>query len=273
MLCFAIVSQQRSGTHFLTHLLNTHPSVHCFGEVLTPHDYDFTWHSFIEQQTLRHYPPNLAADADVLVNDFFEYLIQLVPEQKREQLTAVGINLKYNQLRFLHPICARLSSDSVYLADCFVRNDIRVIHLVRKNVIHVGISDQIASARNVWHRHGDATIDGQYTINIAWLLQMGREIIQDREYFKRLLKQGEMFEVFYEELNHLVNEDQEKLLNAQELNLLQQLAEFILVDPSFQRPTTIKKVIDRPYADLIENYGDVVDAVRDSEFSEFALQL
>ncbi len=273
MLYFALVSQQRSGTHFLTQLLDTHPNVHCFAEVLHTSGYDYTWHSFVEQQTLRPYPPYIAEDADVLVQDFFEYLVQLVPEEKREQLTAVGINIKYNQLRFLNPVYRRPSLDSIYLTDYFVRNDIRVIHLVRRNVIHIGISEQIASLRNVWHCHGDAAIEGQYKINIAWLLEKSREITQDREYFKNILKDGKMSELFYEELNNVVNGNQESLLNIQESNLIQKLAEFILVEPSFQRPPTTKKVIDRPYGDLIENYSDVVDAVRNSEFSEFALQL
>jgi hypothetical protein len=48
-----------------------------------------------------------------------------------------------------------------------------------------------------------------------------------------------------------------------------EVANFLGLENDFEHPASIKKVVDRPYAELLSNYSDVVAAVRGSEFEPF----
>ena len=51
---------------------------------------------------------------------------------------------------------------------------------------------------------------------------------------------------------------------------MSKIAEFLGVTNEFSNPSTIAKVINRPYSEILANHGDVVAAIKKSEFSALA---
>src|SRR6056297_1454219 len=95
---FILLATQRSGTGFLTSLLNSHPDIHVYPELLLWHDYKDTnnYFHFWRKQTKKS-AANITPPGQKQV--FNKFLDTTFNKQKNSKI--IGINIKYDQLAII----------------------------------------------------------------------------------------------------------------------------------------------------------------------------
>lgn len=284
---FAILGSQRCGTNFLRELLGTNPQTVVHGEIFTPFPLPNCWHYFEKNVTYRSVPPMYAPEAMLLFDD---YLVHLREDVKRGymgkagDIQAVGLDIKYNHLRGLTPIHRDLSQRP-FLLDYFARRNMPVVHMVRRNVLHQGLSLAIAETRNVYHNYGGGSSNtAPVEIDPDLILARTRWVAGERKTLASMLAGIHVLEIAYEdvvascagtepgaqiEVGASLSEKGDAAA-PDELPALADVADFLGVIPEFQNPASLRKVVDRPYSELLANYARVRKAIEDSEFASFS---
>ena len=184
-------------------------------------------------------------------------------------LRQCGLDLKYNQLRFIAPLIRDLEQKP-FLVDYFWRRNMPIVHIVRRNTIHQALSLVIAAARNVYHNYGGKKFDGKVRLDPESVISHAQWVAKDRDVFRRLAGGLNYTEVFYEDVAEDCKLADDSGRIGDGAKALPKVAEFLGVDNEFYAPSTISKVINRPYSEVIENHGEVVAAIKKSEFKKLA---
>ena len=268
---FALVGSQRCGTNFFRELMNTNLQTVVHGEILMPFPLPNCWHNFVRTMVNRAMPPVYAKDCVELVDDYLVFLREDVKRGypgKLGELRAVGLDIKYNQLRFIAPLIRDLGQKP-FLIDYFWRRNLPIVHMIRRNTLHQALSLDIAKARNVYHNYGGKKFDGKVQLDPESLLGHARWVATEVEAFRELASGLNYLEVFYEDIAADCAEvDAEGRIQGNKA--LPRVAEFLGVPCEFHAPATISKVINRPYSEIIENYDEIVSALKKSEFKKLA---
>ena len=250
MTRFVVLSTQRSGSTWVVDMLTSHPRVVAYSELFMHggqgapqwgHEKDLPyWQTFIREQS-----------GGRLVRPFhlWRYLGRALEE--RPGLDAVGFKLMYSQLtRIAKPLTPALWLKRV-----------RIIHLMRRNALDVVLSRAAGEARRgVLHaREGQPVESVRLQLPTDDLLKRltahERQIEGARVRFKRV---GIPYtEVIYEDLV------------ADEKRGFDSLFRFLGVDPA-PVSSSLQKVNPTSHEELIENYGEVRQAL---EGTKFAAQL
>jgi LPS sulfotransferase NodH len=175
----------------------------------------------------------------------WEYLGQAYRE--RPGIDAIGFKLMYSQLtRISRPLMPALWLKRV-----------RIIHLIRRNALDVLLSKEAGAAREgrLHARDGDTVEQVRLNLDTATLLRRmtlhERAIAGARVRFKRV---GLPYtEVVYEDL-------------AADESGFVSLFEFLDVEPA-PVSSSLQKLNPSSHEELIENYGEVREALADTEFA------
>ena len=166
----AMIAIQRSGTHLLREILNSNRHVAMSPEPFNRDTESFCWDKYIASLPKHKQRPCESEDAMQLVDEFIEALSQDVQRNRnvyggrkcRERM--VGLDIKYNQLKAVNPAYNDLRLRP-FLLDYLCAREARIIHLVRRNLVHTAISAIIANIRKVWQNYDGASIGGPYRIS------------------------------------------------------------------------------------------------------------
>ncbi len=120
-----MLSEPRSGSNLLAGLLSSHPHIICAGELFNPSE---------EVRAKSHASPYSPEQEPVL------YLSNVVFDRTETTISS-GFRLFYRHARD-----ARQSAIWAWLRD----ERIPIIHLVRRNLLHRAVSEQIANATGEW---------------------------------------------------------------------------------------------------------------------------
>jgi hypothetical protein len=142
--------------------------------------------------------------------------------------------------------------------------------MVRKNLLHAALSLIIANLRKVWQNYEGYVIEGQYRVPCEELLFFIMWIRDERDEFVRLAQDLPLHTCYYEDLVADLGRVNAAGVFPDNTTTLGRIATFFDVPNQFRFDGKICKVINRPYAEILENYDEVVCAVKDSEFAEFA---
>lgn len=123
---FTLLSQQRSGTHFVASLLSSHSGIRVFGEVL--HE-----HSANSYQSFQRDAASGADKAEPPADSWNRFACHLAA---RDRARRPGVIVMYNQIIQL----------PIEFFSCLVDSP-QVIHLVRRNLLRTHVSDAINRAR------------------------------------------------------------------------------------------------------------------------------
>ena len=249
MTRFVVLSTQRSGSTWVVDMLTSHPRVVAYSELFmhggqgTPRwgqekDLPY-WQTFIADKR----GGRLARPVHL-----WRYLGQALEE--RPGVDAIGFKLMYSQLtRISRPLMPALWLKRV-----------RIIHLIRRNALDVVLSKEAGAARQgkLHARDGDQVERVRLNLDTQSLLRRmtlhERGIAGARVRFRKV---GLPYtEVIYEDL-------------AADEGGFAELFEFLGVEPA---PVTssLQKLNPTSHEELIENYGEVREAL---EGTEFAAQL
>ncbi len=227
---FLIFGQGRSGSALLRGLLNSHPDISCDGELFN-------------KDTL--YIPN-----KYLLKVFcyfpLPYIIyrRLIHRKRVYGFTLFNFHVK------------RIGRRLKYLSD----RNWKIIYIRRVDALHQSFSNIVAHETAVWHRaKGEKTDvrDFQLTITKERLLRQLRVREKWLVLERKALDGLPFFEVVYEEMLE-DNRCWEKTM--------QQVFGFLGVDNA---PVSSKllKTYPKPYADIVTNYGELIQSVKNSPFS------
>ena len=259
---FVMVGTQRTGTTMLRELLATNLEIGFEGEIFTPAD---DGPSAFERFQAAHglgRPANYP-EAERQLATYLKEVHSRLPDTVR----AFGIDVKYSQLRGIVPRFEPLSA-SPMLVQFMVMNGTRVLHVVRGNVLQSALSEVIAAARQVWHHRRGETIDRQVTVDCRYLIRIMEEKAADRRIFETLIDENPLvLTCEYERMVEGVNQADEAGMLVGPGNPIFEIADFLGVSRRFRRRPEMRKVIERPYAEIVANYRQVTEAVRRSEFA------
>jgi hypothetical protein len=274
---FAVIACQRSGTHLLRHILNSSPAIAVLGETLSHAEYSMCWHNFVRNSPDGCYPPHTSRDATMLFDHYVHAIERDVHRNSdcyggpKPQLKRIGLDIKYEHIRCVAPLYSDLRSRP-FLFDYFRDRRVRVVHLVRRNIVQTAISIIIANARKIWHNYDGSPIPGRYRISPDELFGFIHWITGEREEFLRLSQDLSMQTYFYEDLvEDMASVDASGFFR--EDSTLSSISTFLKVPNRFRLVPGMSKVINRPYCEILENYDELLGAIKKSAYSEFAESL
>ena len=268
---FLLAGSQRSGTNFLRELLVTHPNAVVHGEVFFPYPLPNCYHNFVRTMVNRAVPPLYYEDAVALLDDYTVFLREDCKRSfpdKAGRTQAIGLDVKYNQMRFVTPVHHDLQMRPMLLEYCG-RRGIPILHLVRTNVLQQALSMVIAEVRNVYHNYDGAGSSQPVQVSIPRLLECARWIESSAAAFREMTRDLRVLEISYERLVAACARVAPGARLGESARVMGEIATFLGIENNFLHPASIKKVIDKPYNQLVANYSEVVDAVRESEFEPF----
>lgn len=273
---FAMIACQRSGTQLLREILNSHAELALPPEPFSHSDNQGCWMNYERKRfAAQQHPPLHPADAIEMIDQYLETLqrdVDRTPDWyggQKSSTRAIGLDVKYNQLTAVRPMYYDLRARPLLL-EYFRNRDVAIIHLVRRNVLHTAISMLVANARQLWHVYDEASPPVTCRISTDELLKYMRWTVAEREQFELLTRDLHVLRCEYEEITADIAKVDSEGRFGRDATTMRRIAEFLGVDCEFRFKGHCRKVLDRPYSETIENYRDVVAAVKRSEFFQLA---
>jgi hypothetical protein len=272
---FVVIGAQRTGTNILREILNTNDQIAMLGEVLTPSTAPAHWDNFCRTLPVHTVHPTSVSEAEALLDRYFEFVQYRIRNHwegnRKSRSHAIGVDIKYNQLRAIAPANWSSSSPAFFIGYLRSRGT-TIIHTTR-NVIHCAISTFIAAHRNVWHNYDGAVIDRSYHLDIQDCLAYARTILKHREAFIEAASGCKVVNCSYESLI----EDIARAGSQEEIPAapgpLWDIAHALESSFTFRYDRRLQKAINVPYSRLISNYDALVSELKDSEFSTLVSSL
>jgi hypothetical protein len=238
-----VLAKSRSGSKWLVELLDSHPEVAAYGEMLggdqVPADYGATGYprfsSSVAQSGVRRRLPSPYTRVTYLRGLFATY-----PDAR-----AVGVKLVYGHLG--RGVLAYLAARRV-----------RVVHLVRPNLLDAVISYEVARARGLFaSRVGDVVPPVLVTLDAGTL----RQRLEEHEFSITCARAAILR---YRMPWHDVSYDE---VVGRRDETLEGICRFLGVEPSVEGlRSTFAPVDDVPREDVIENLDDVREALVGTRF-------
>ncbi|MGN6391827.1 MAG: hypothetical protein ACTHM9_06235 [Gemmatimonadales bacterium] len=272
---FAAIGCQRSGTHLFREIVNSNPHVALLSEPFWPSPKPVQWGDYVRGLSASKFPPRLPLDALLLLDEYLTTVRQDVDIDfdwyggRKPQLRTLGVNVKYNQSRSVTPLVHDLRAPPILL-EYFRSRKFRIVHIIRQNVVQAALSHMIAMQRDVWQNYDHTELSGRFHIPWETLRGYIEWSNTEREEFLRLADDLPLHTCSYEDLV----DDLKRVNTAGEFPadtiVLAPVAKFLGVPNEFRFASSIRKVINRPYGEILENYDELVSAIRDSPYAEFA---
>lgn len=220
---FVIITTARSGSNLLVDLLDSHPNITCHGELF----------KFFNQGN-----PSTIWDTTFKLKSKSKYY--------------VGFKIFYD-----HP----LDSDDDTIWNLIQRDKtIKVIHLVRNNMLKTYVSLQIAYKVDVWKSKEDIdpilVDDKRVHIDIASCFKEFKRIEDAMEKTRRSFKHHDFIEITYEDLTHTTEAVTGKLF--EHLGLA-----------GFTVTSNLKKQNNESLESLIVNYKPLKDVLETTTYARF----
>jgi len=241
---FVVLSTQRSGSTWVVDMLTSNPRVIAYSELFM-HGGDGT-PKWGQEQDLPYWQ-TYSRDKHRVAKPYWLWHYLGEAFEERPDVDAVGFKLMYSQLtRISRPLMPMLWLKRV-----------RIIHLIRRNALDVVLSKEAGAAREgkLHARDGDDVEAVRLNLDTDTLLRRmtlhERAIAGARVRFKKV---GLPYtEVVYEDL-------------AADETGFASLFEFLGVEAA---PVTssLQKLNPSSHEELIENYGEVRDALAETEFA------
>ncbi len=253
---FVLVATQRSGTVFFESVINRHPHIYCYPEVLLSLSYQSEWNFYnfwlekVKQDESNITHPAMLRNFELYLNHIFNS----VPGKK-----AIGIDIKYDQFPQILNIFHTLK-----------KNDIKIIHLVRKNVLKTYLSsvlnwNQRSLNRLAHGRKGVSSVKvkikpGNYLVQE--LERRKNEFAHYRNFFHK--NKFKCLEINYEDFFDNSNSESSTIVSP----VLNQIYEFLCIkEKRYDLTTDLKKTNPNKLAELIENYDEIVDFLSGTEWA------
>ena len=242
MIKFIVLSTQRSGSSYLCSLLDKHPAIRCVEEIFMPRNRnEITYRSWRSASFSRRLKDWLNRQQSVDA-----YLRQLC--EKHRRFDAFGFKLMYGQAQRYPEVI-----------DWCRNNDVKVVHLIRRNSLKMVVSRKVAAKRGVYlsTRPVEAVTVNLDTRRLVRELRESERLVQrNRELFSAL----PYLETSYEEI--MADRDQQ----------LRRVLTFLGCEVNVQLSSELVKTSPDSLESLIDNYGEVRATLAGSRFEGYLEQ-
>jgi len=272
---FVILAHARTGSSLLSHALNSHPRIICFGEV-------FNWVLTYVSFTVEGYDESNADDLNLRNKDPVAFLQERIFCQPPGMSSAVGFKLHYSH-------CSPPWGFPALLDHLAEDKEVRILHLQRRNMLKSLASEKIAAATGGYYHVRAATrlrsIPKAF-IHPVIALKKARLIIaqnvRSRRRPRRVTLSVEECKAYFEETKATVKQHDELFREHDKLSLFYEeilsarddvfarAQSFLGVEPQVLTVGLRKQSPDDLRA-LIENYDELREAFADTEYGEFFL--
>jgi hypothetical protein len=266
-----LLSTQRSGSHFLKSLIESRfSSIVCSGEVLEePVAFVRQFPALASHPEFPHFwlwyalaagARSISVAPDRRIEAFGTYLSQLSALAKPKDLL---VDIKCNTIRALSGYWDTDHGSSDFAAFIASRQ-IPILHLIRKNILRVIVSQQLARQTGVWHRTENrpaSELMPKIHLNTKRLLaeiQQAHRLTQDYQTLFR--GQPGYEEIVYED----VVREREYVHSGVHLRALGHFLEKKCVPPH-QMDLPFKKMTPEDLSEVVDNWPEVLRALRGTE--------
>ena len=255
MIKFLIITQPRSGSSFLTSCLNSHPQIHC------PRGSLFTKRNL---SPIKGFKPGFLT-VDRKKSPYYKYRSSSFKRQfahrfRRNKLIHEFLSAWYARYQESEAVGFKVNYSQISKYPATIswvkQNDVKIIHLVRKNLLKRHVSNKIAVTRDV-HHSKEALKPIKVFIDPKILLEDFRRRQNRFERYRKLFRDFPFLEVSYESMVADQNTETGKVLKFLGMNQLMALT------------TDLVKVNPDSLGEIIENYDTVKQTLMDTEFKGF----
>jgi LPS sulfotransferase NodH len=229
---FVILTTQRTGSTFLKNYLNSHPDILCYGELFNKPKY------CVKVQPEQFYKRNY-------FNFFAKYKAAPYLNNILNGNKAVGFKLMYNQANELSLTPKKISEMGI-----------QIIHLTRQNYLKIFISRQMKMLTGVAHSKKITNEFFKIKLNCKQMLKSIKQIHNDVEFYNKQIN-NRSFKITYEQLFNDTYGESKKILD------------YIEIAPNKQMRCELKKITSDNLSDIIENYDEVTEHLKNTPYEKF----
>lgn len=253
-MIYAVFAEARSGTHYFESTLGQHPEIKSCHEILPNNknktDFHFYWLERIKKDPDAIQPHSRPK----IFEDYLTYLESLFPEK-----TAIIIDIKYHQVDWIPMLMNVLKLKKV-----------KIIHLLRRNILKLYLSNLLNRNKKELNRPLHTVKGGPDVEAVKIQLDLNDLIanlkllsnVQNR-HTAILSHNFDYLEVSYEDC--INGRERDDSINS---NVLEKIYTFIgIQDRNNQLQTHFTKMNSNTLSDLIENYQDVYNILKDTEWN------
>jgi hypothetical protein len=252
MTRFIILSHNRSGSHFLHRYLASHRDIRCSGELFWHRNFgNHGYNAFLNRTFWKKL-------CDPLFHRMFvgKYLTEFY--NNNSNYKAAGFLLKYSQAN-------RRKGIIIWIK----KNNIKVIHLIRSNVVMRNMACEIrkrgilpsvpVDSKNFDNRILHAKVRVAPRPFIDKLISNKNLIFKFRGIFSDYVEN--YCELFYDQLFSSLYDETQRILN------------FLDVDLNSTLSSNLIRIEPDTAADMLENYDEIEKALSETEFKDYLTQL
>lgn len=240
---------QRTGTSWIETMLDSHPDVECLSEIFYFTAGRFPFRKKRGLKTEKSYRLHYEASNNRKIKHFlsrrdavWDYLSWIYDESNYR---AIGFKLMYGQSK-------RFPAVLKYAKE----NNVRIVHIVRKNIFKTLISWESAKQRKLYHKLNDDIKIRKINLPVRFLLWRLRKIDRQNEYWRSFFSSSWNYHMIeYESMRQNRMEEQEKLLS------------FLGVPNSSSLTSPLKKINPEALEDVLHNFQDVERILINSPYS------
>ncbi|VEP18894.1 putative Sulfotransferase [Hyella patelloides LEGE 07179] len=239
---FIILCRSRTGSNLLLNQLQFHENVRMFYEVFSPDNSPKEFWDYINH--------DIQIIRDLKNNNPIKLIDDFVYREMPLNISAVGFKLFY-----YHARKGKQQEIWQYLED---RQDIKIIHLVRRNLLKVHVSQQMALATNSWYLKNGKKLDSNTIIELDYeqtrrAFEETKKLEAENEIF---LKNHQILKIFYEDIVQNNVLEMEKIQNFLEVK---------------HTPVYIstKKQSTKSLPKKIKNYSELKTSFQGSPYASF----
>jgi LPS sulfotransferase NodH len=239
MVNFIVLSTQRSGSTFLTTLLNNHPEVECYGEMFMKNNTrKIAYNAYRTDSFQRKF--SYIFQRKKLTYSYLENFYSNIQNAK-----AAGFKLMYRQIKRYPEIITWSNTHNV-----------KIIHLIRANTLKMIVSREIAQARGIYHSTKALEVIKVF-LGLRELKIKLKKANQLVEKYRGIFANNNYLELTYESL--LAEQDQQ----------IQKLLDFLEIHNVVTLTSHLAKINPDSLEDLIENYQEVAQSFKGTAFEHY----
>ena len=244
MVKFAIIGTQRSGTTYIRYLLDSHPQIRCIGEAflyrILKKSYPgvLGYPHYVNEsigRKIKHYLRRA-----VLVNEYLDYLYAT------EGFTSIGFKFMYTQSK-IFPY--KFPMVSKYL----IRNNVKIIHVIRKNLLKVLVSRATAKRTGVY-RSKTKMAHKKIHLPTENLLKELSKLENENDRWEKLFTNLPYYKAYYEAFVADKENESRKLLS------------FLEIEEFCELSTPIVKINPDRLEDILVNYNELENLLSNTEY-------
>jgi LPS sulfotransferase NodH len=246
---FAIIGMQRTGTTVLTHALLSNPALFVAKEIFHPEAVEPESFSIFCSKA-RH-----RSNTETIYGKFIDSL------RASSRKPVIGVNVKYSSCHRLDGEWKNLT-EAPHIFSIFKKRNTKVIHIVRKNMLEVAISNLVARATNVWHsEHNSLKAYEPVAIDSASVIDILKTYEREKAAFESYIQSYPWrITVFYEDMF------QNGVFSERELA---RVSAFLGVNNIFCTTPFLTKIIPSDLSKAVLNWSDIRLKVKDAGYSRF----